>query len=181
VIFEEIDYLVGPAMRKRAELWNEILDQDGRIVGWFAQLMMLSPSEHPYTIMVLEMASQVAQMVAVHFKLHFHRGRPQQVFRGLMPMLVSPWHASYPSGHSLESHLIAQALGVIAPKACEPLSELAHRIATNREVAGVHYPSDTKAASLSRLRPIACWRNARPSARPSNGRKPSIRSIIRQS
>jgi acid phosphatase (class A) len=147
-IFKEIDYLVGPAMRRRDDLWDEILDQDGRIVGWFAQTLMLSPSAHPYTIMILEMASQVGQMVALYFKRRFNRARPQQVFPGLIPMLVSPWHASYPSGHSLESHLIALALGQIVPGASEALNALATRLGTNREVAGVHYPSDTQTGAM---------------------------------
>ena len=64
-IFQEIEQLAGPAMNRRKEAQQEILDQDGRLVGWFAQTMMLSPSAHPNTIMVLLMASQVAKMVAI--------------------------------------------------------------------------------------------------------------------
>ncbi|XSC44863.1 phosphatase PAP2 family protein [Bradyrhizobium sp. RDT10] len=58
-------------------------------------------------------------------------------------MIASPWHASYPSGHSLESHLIALVLGEIIPGAKAALMALAKRIGENREVAGVHFQSDT--------------------------------------
>jgi membrane-associated phospholipid phosphatase len=84
-------------------------------------------------------------MVAMHFKLKFKRGRPQQVFPGLVPLVPSPWHASYPSGHSLQSQLTALSLGEVMPGAKDALIALAKRIGENREVAGVHYPSDTVA------------------------------------
>ena len=59
-----------------------------------------------------------------------------------------PGHASYPSGHSTESHLIANLLSVvIGPenRAYEQLRPLADRIAINREVMGLHYRSDSEA------------------------------------
>ncbi|WP_247332621.1 phosphatase PAP2 family protein, partial [Bradyrhizobium sp. 147] len=145
VIFAEIEELLGPAMDDRDDLANEIIDQDVRLVGYFAQVLMLSPSAHPNTIKIIEMADHVGLMVAVYYKLKFNRGRPQQVCPALFPMIASPWHASYPSGHSLEGHLMALSLGEIMPGAKSALMALAARIGRNREVAGVHYPSDTAA------------------------------------
>jgi acid phosphatase (class A) len=91
------------------------------------------------------MAIRVAQMVAVHFKLTFNRARPQQICPALVPLINSPSHASFPSAHSLESHMIALALAEVRPGAERILTALADRIGRNREVAGVHYPSDTLA------------------------------------
>jgi acid phosphatase (class A) len=132
-------------MNNRAKYGAEVIDQDGRLIGWFAQVMMLSTGAHPNTIQILEMASQVAQLVAFHFKAKYRRARPQQICPALIPMVVSPWHASYPSGHSLEAHLIAWALGEVVPRIAPVLQDLAKRIGENREIAGVHYPSDTVA------------------------------------
>jgi len=144
-IFKEIEYLIGPALDMRAKLAEEILDQDVRLAAYFAQVLMLSPSAHPNTIKILEMAVNVGLMVAMHFKFIFKRGRPQQVFPGLVPLVPSPWHASYPSGHSLQSHLTALGLGEVMPGAKNALVALARRIGENREVAGVHFQSDTVA------------------------------------
>jgi acid phosphatase (class A) len=91
------------------------------------------------------MATRVGQMVAIHFKLKFNRARPQQVCPKLVPLINPPGHASFPSGHSLESHMIALALSDVRPYASTALTALADRIGRNREVAGVHYPSDTAA------------------------------------
>jgi len=88
---------------------------------------------------------RVAQMVAVYYKLKFRRARPQQVCPALVPLINPPWHASFPSAHSLESHLIARALSEVRPHSSRELDALACRIAHNREVAGVHYRSDSEA------------------------------------
>src|SRR5207247_286192 len=102
-IFHEIDILAAMARDERPGLVNEILDQNARLRGYFAQVLMLSAWSHPDTLKVIEMTMRVAQMVAVYFKLKFRRPRPQQVCPALVPLINSPWHASFPSGHSLES------------------------------------------------------------------------------
>ena len=59
--------------------------------------------------------------------------------------------AAFPSGHATESHLIARLLGIVLPDkhpARPLLLPLAHRIAINREVMGLHYRSDSEAGEL---------------------------------
>jgi membrane-associated phospholipid phosphatase len=73
-----------------------------------------------------------------------------------MPPIDVPGHASYPSGHATESYLLAGMLAQVMPPAAStetevnnpdstPLRRLAERVARNREVLGLHYPSDSKA------------------------------------
>ncbi|MGH6922022.1 MAG: hypothetical protein ACREJ0_30500, partial [Geminicoccaceae bacterium] len=55
---------------------------------------------------------------------------------------------SWPSGHSLESHMVALALKEVLPDERNmhaALEGMADRIGKNREIAGVHYASDTDA------------------------------------
>jgi membrane-associated phospholipid phosphatase len=64
-----------------------------------------------------------------------------------------PGHASFPSGHATQAFLMAlfieQALTVTlkayAPIVARELKVLAVRIARNREIAGLHYPTDSDA------------------------------------
>src|SRR5262249_57034663 len=70
----------------------------------------------------------------------------------LLPPIQVPGHASYPSGHSTQAHLIAQCVQLALPAAgpltaalSADLDALAVRIARNREIAGLHYPSDSAA------------------------------------
>jgi hypothetical protein len=76
-----------------------------------------------------------------------------------MPPFGVPGHASYPSGHSTEAHLIALCLEQVMPPEItvptftdgtevlqhdRPLRRIAARIARNREIAGMHFRSDTE-------------------------------------
>ena len=57
----------------------------------------------------------------------------------------TPPFPAYPSGHGFQSRLAALVLSELRPDARGPLLAMAQRIGFNREVAGVHYPSDTRA------------------------------------
>jgi hypothetical protein len=60
----------------------------------------------------------------------------------LMPLLLTPPHASYPNAHALQSYLMSRLVARVRPELAEPLEALALRVGQNREIAGVHYPSD---------------------------------------
>ncbi|WP_428659156.1 phosphatase PAP2 family protein [Reyranella sp.] len=151
-LFSEINDLISKARDLRVARAEEILQQDGPGFGaFFAQLLALTPGSHPNTLKILEMAARVGEVVAIWFKLRFNRARPQQVFPGLMPMLPPPGHASYPSGHALQSRLIALALAQVydyagheRPVIRTALITLSSRIAENREIAGVHFKTDSE-------------------------------------
>lgn len=146
-IFQEMDELGGPDLDRRRlpKMSEEILDQMSGIVEYFAQFLMLSPSQQN-TLRVMEMADQAGFMAAMYFKAKYNRARPQQVSPALFPLIPTPGHPAWPSGHALESHMIALALMQVLPKnAHVALVALADRIGKNREFAGVHYKSDTAA------------------------------------
>jgi membrane-associated phospholipid phosphatase len=74
-----------------------------------------------------------------------------------MPPVPVPGHSSYPSGHATQARLIAlcmtYVLGLVRPALpagdiaaiTETLAALARRVARNREIAGLHFPSDSQA------------------------------------
>jgi membrane-associated phospholipid phosphatase len=83
----------------------------------------------------------------MHFKRKYNRARPVQVYPALMPIAPTPGHPSYPSSHALQAHLITACLAEFVPAAMlVPLQTLAERVSVNREIAGVHFPSDTQAS-----------------------------------
>jgi len=90
----------------------------------------------------------------MHFKgqVTTNRPRPSHVCPALLPPIQVPGHASYPSGHATQAHLIAKCVQLVLPAAAAmtapltaDLDALAARIARNREIAGLHYPSDSAA------------------------------------
>ena len=92
------------------------------------------------------MALRVGQFQAMHYKHKFQVPRPSYLAPALMPPIDPPGHASFPSAHATESWLVARCLKEVMPvEAHEALDRMAERIARNREVLGVHYPSDSAA------------------------------------
>ena len=83
----------------------------------------------------------------LNLKYKFNRPRPSQIcrvvglnFGGLD--LKTANTPSYPSGHAIQAHVIANILSRMYPKFERSLENLADQISLSRMQAGVHYPSD---------------------------------------
>ena len=123
-------------------------------------LLTIRRDTHPATNRIIALASIVATFTVLHYKNgvsgsggYKPRPRPSMICPALSPPVPIPGHAAYPSGHATEAHLIALCLedvlvGSIQLTAMQPdLTALARRIARNREIAGLHYPSDAVAGA----------------------------------
>jgi len=80
-------------------------------------------------------------------KYKFNRPRPRQLANALGIELDSLSFNSantpaYPSGHAIQSHVMANVLARMNPQFKNSLEMLADRISLSRMQAGVHYPSD---------------------------------------
>jgi hypothetical protein len=148
----------------RPGLMTEAVEQRNGIAAYFCGVLAFSKSSHPCTRYLMEGAVRVAQFQAMYHKDIHQRPRPSQLSPGLMPPIDVPGHASYPSGHATEAYTVSyclkevfdRATKVIVPSASggpppgaaptgSPLERLAQRIARNREILGLHYPSDSRA------------------------------------
>lgn len=162
---DELTELVG-LIGYRAGVLHEALQQRRTVIGYFQHIVPFSYISHPWTLRLLHAALRIGQFVAMHHKAVFNRPRPSQLAPALLPPIAVPQHPAYPSGHATEAYLIAHCLNaVMVDTAGDPLLEKLHpastsapggmvrnaafemadRIARNREVLGVHYPSDSAA------------------------------------
>jgi hypothetical protein len=126
-----------------AEIQSQALDATPLLF----QIAGLNPSSIP---LFGELVSDVqADMVTVvlSVKAHFNRARPNTVLPQIDPVIPVPWHSSYPNGHAAQSLLTARLLGCASPSKLPELLKFAARVGQNREIAGVHYPSDTRAGT----------------------------------
>ncbi len=88
--------------------------------------------------------------IGTHYKRKHDRPRPCVLSKHMninFPNIetetgISP---SYPSGHALESHVIAKYLGDMFRSKKTQLKDLAEDISYNRVRGGMHYPSDIEA------------------------------------
>lgn len=146
----ELDLLIMAARDERPDALGEIIAQSGEFVSVFLNLLTI-PESYPSTARLLRIANFVAGYCAMFYKGLYERPRPSMVCPALLPPIDVPGHASFPSGHSTQSHLVAFCMAdILAGKnlyspIVDVLTALADRISRNREIAGVHYPSDTKA------------------------------------
>lgn len=105
----------------------------------------ISEADHSAFVGRFYEAISDVELVVLGLKKRFSRVRPSAVLPTIEPVVPVPWHFSYPSGHATQVAVIAEILARIAPKSSARLRELANQVAVNREVAGLHYPSDTVA------------------------------------
>jgi hypothetical protein len=145
---------VVDAAPERESRFAEIIQQhtaEGAISYWLGMLM-LDPSYAPATCLLVRVARRVGELVGMCLKHEFRFPRPSQLCPAIVPMIDPPAHPSFPSGHALQGRLISLVLkdvrGVL-PQANELLDELAERVALNRTVAGLHYPTDNKAGVVA--------------------------------
>ncbi|HSI51560.1 MAG TPA: hypothetical protein VLA61_25100 [Ideonella sp.] len=93
------------------------------------------------------------------FKAFFNRGRPWSVVGGNVHRLIKdPGHPSFPSGHAAQAALVAILLKELFSKLYGmtwddgEFDAKAGEVAKNREIAGVHFASDSKAGKA-----VAAW------------------------
>jgi membrane-associated phospholipid phosphatase len=143
----------------RVERTPEILAQIDNQFAFVAAITGLHPERHRFTVEFLVNAIQFTVLVEMQFKHKLACWRPHQYSAQVQPMITTPGHGSFPSGHSTQAFVLARLMDAIFPdkpanKAKEfegeriQLYRQAARIACNRVIAGVHFPVDSVAGRL---------------------------------
>ena len=93
---------------------------------------------------ILQSFLDVSYYIFYH-KIKNNRVRPSFLSEKIKPAIDIPPHPAYPSAHAGQSLIVALILSDIKPELKESYLKLADNIGRNRELAGVHYKSDTDA------------------------------------
>ena len=159
----ELQNMIRAAEDERADALGEILAQHASytdFMAYFVLLLKITPRTHPKTFLLMHVAGIVGILVAMYFKQNPGGGRPpraraSQICPALMPPVAVPGHPSFPSGHATQSMLMALCLSEATKnrkddngndRVWAPLLQgLSRRIARNREIAGLHFESDSTA------------------------------------
>lgn len=118
------------------------------LVAPFLDALGCTAEAAPDVVTLIDDIQVDALIVVVHFKLKYSRLRPRQLDPEIKPSIAPPGHAAYPSGHAAQVHSTAYLLGEIIPSKAAAVEKVAERISFDREVAGVHYRSDTVAGKI---------------------------------
>ena len=139
----------------RADRAMEIMDQASApgALNYWTGLLRIDPAQEKNAYLLMLVGRKIGEYVAMGLKEIYRMRRPSQVYPHVMPMIDPPNHSSFPSGHSLQSHLISGLLKLALPAGAaqtrRALDHLADRVAENREIAGVHYRMDSRAGALA--------------------------------
>ncbi|WP_375281818.1 phosphatase PAP2 family protein [Pseudooctadecabacter sp.] len=150
--------LMKEAAHLRADRLPEIVDQIGTVLPYLAQTLRLGGGHAPMASLLSAAVQAAASKISYQVKFQFSAPRPVQFSTGLRPVIQTPGHSSYPSGHATESYALATVLYGLMHKTTLDVSTLsgslpdtiaiADRIARGREIAGVHFPQDSAAGMV---------------------------------
>ena len=168
---DQLKYLRSAA-DLRADRMPEIMMQAGDMLSFYGSLFNLHPARKRWTMELLAAAYQCVILPEMQMKRHASLPRPFDFSRQLQPIIETPAHSTYPSGHATEAFAFATLLSALAfagAKTADPAAavvaqaeagaanattpemipfRLAARIAENRTVAGVHFPVDSAHGAL---------------------------------
>jgi hypothetical protein len=132
--------LLFPAIQFGELTLDELTVQSGRI----------------YTAQLIQKSTDLSFPFIMYFKNSFDRVRPSFLDSQLTTAITVPEHPAYPSGHATQAYLAYLLLRELDTENAETYLQAATRVARNRELAGVHYPSDSEAGVLlaTRLYPL---------------------------
>ncbi|MCK5374796.1 MAG: phosphatase PAP2 family protein [Alphaproteobacteria bacterium] len=115
------------------------------------------------TIELLKMIDVDHVYFLLERKKYFSRPRPNHIDETLETVIDNPKHPAYPSGHASQTYIVALVLSEFDPKNAAIYKQFAVDVAHRREIAGVHYPSDSVAGRkmavdvLERLRSVSVF------------------------
>ena len=139
----------------REERIAEILAQIDNQTPFFSAVPYIHPTRTPRTLELLGVAMQLAVSIEMRVKHELACWRPVEYSPLVQPMITTPGHGSLPSGHATQAYMLAHVLQTLLGLEGQPhhatvrqLQRQAARIATNRVIAGVHFPVDSIAGRL---------------------------------
>lgn len=162
---------VRAASDLRADRLSEILSQMGDMLSFYGAHFRLHPAARRWTLLLLGAAYDAVIIPEMQMKFNASLPRPFDFAPEVQPIIETPAHSTYPSGHATEAFAFATILlglehartGAANPaeavlatlgaanaatsSAMLPF-RLAARIADNRTVAGVHFPVDSAHGAL---------------------------------
>ncbi|MBT9555417.1 MAG: phosphatase PAP2 family protein [Myxococcales bacterium] len=139
----EIDLLLALQKARTPEQLALIREEVGALEPLFLRRMGGTERTHPKTLAALRAAVAEVDWFLFAEKFALMRLRPHQVDSRVEPVIRVPRHPAYPSGHAGESATLARVAAALLPERAAELESYAQAMAHHREIAGVHYPSDS--------------------------------------
>jgi PAP2 superfamily len=140
----------------RVDRSAEIIAQTADIMPFFGSIASLASPAKKHTGELLSAVQSLCVLIEMQVKHFCWTPRPIDFAPEIFPIIQTPDHSGFPSGHATEAFALATVLHrlMTGQNASAGVGNwampfrLAHRIAVNRTVAGVHFPIDSAAGAL---------------------------------
>jgi hypothetical protein len=146
----------------RYERATEILAQIDPQYAFWSSIVYMHPDRTKRTFELVNILLQFCVYVEMRFKHALGCWRPVEYNAEVQPMITTPGHGTFPMGHATQAYAVAYALKKLLnldavdpttgnpkyPTVIAQLERQAARIATNRVIAGVHFPVDSMAGRM---------------------------------
>ena len=129
----------------QVKMMRKHLDYDG-VCSFILASTHRKLTRAPKTKALLKHVQMDASLALFHAKKRFNRARPHQLEQRLRPAIPVPAHPAYPSSHALQGYMVARTLSLLFPENSQELMAAGEQIGREREIAGLHYSSDSKAS-----------------------------------
>ena len=142
---EEIEYLESIPVNKK------FVDTADEFEDYFGEFLKEKGLEYPKD--KLDKLIKETQTIILKLKYHYNRPRPYQIANEKdmdlnAENLSSAKTPSYPSGHATQGAFVGRYLADLYPKYEKELLNMGEDIAFSRNMAKVHYPSDTELGKI---------------------------------
>ncbi|HUQ30124.1 MAG TPA: phosphatase PAP2 family protein [Candidatus Paceibacterota bacterium] len=148
----ELDLLKSYRALRTPEKMKEILSERTpagiRLGNYTVAEYTDKKGKFPATARLLDESLKDLTILMFQQKAKFNRVRPSLLAPDIDPAIEIPGHPAYPSGHSTQTHFVAYVLGELMQNRKAEFVAKADAVAKNREIAGLHYPSDSAAGVL---------------------------------
>lgn len=142
-----LESLVSKRSGKLSEIKAEVLVTNFRF-GNYNYTQLTTEKKFSETSKLILAAYHDLAVVTFTMKKRFNRVRPSIMKKELGHAIEIPAHPAYPSGHAIGAYTMAYLLQELDPSSAKDYLKDAQRISENREIAGLHYPSDSEAGRL---------------------------------
>ena len=139
------------AARTPATVAVALADSNELSMAIYASFLPINKEKMPRTFALSLHLCQEAAQIASSIKHVYNRPRPYEEDTTLTPVCFSDVKiigSSYPSGHTITGYLEGLALSDLLGGARNKILKRAAEFAHNREVCGVHHPTDVAAGRL---------------------------------
>jgi hypothetical protein len=149
---EELKFISKNTLNRSINEEKQILQIDAELDGQFINLLKKYNIQYPQNY--INLFYDIVRPLLYNTKAYWNRARPKQLAELLnipINIIATDTHhtASYPSGHTVYSSLVANILKDMYPQIDhKKLDNIVLSVAEARVKQGVHFPSDNKGSLL---------------------------------